>query len=65
MHSGPAGSQELGAVRKENMGSIRICDAAELFKISVAALHALTTSGNWAIATVVGRRGASLIVAEG
>lgn len=41
-----------------------MCDPAELFRTSEAALHALTTSGNWAIATVVGRRGSSLSVAE-
>ncbi len=47
------------------MKSVRMWAPAELFMMSVTASHALFTSGNWAIATVVGRRGASLIVAEG
>lgn len=42
-----------------------MCDPAGLFRISATALQALTTSGKWAIATVVGSRGASLIVAKG
>ena len=41
-------------VRKEKMESVHMCDLAELFRMSPATLQALTTSGNWAIATVVG-----------
>jgi hypothetical protein len=57
--------EKLCAGAKGNAENVRTCDPVELFRMSETALQALTTSANWAIATVVGRRGASLMVAEG